>query len=114
MATERSIQSNLTYKQKHEGKLQGVNIISRTLTDDYRYFTEDFKKSVAEQGNANKTGIPARLGHPSFIDSKPTHFIGRYTNFEYHPPGSAGSEGYVTADLILDCLLYTSPSPRDS
>lgn len=83
------------------GIIKNVDIISRRLTDDWRYYDEQFKKDIVTQGNNNELGIKSKLGHPEYENSKPTHFIGRYKNFQYFEP-TDDKDGYVLADLHLD------------
>lgn len=61
-----------------------------------------FLSQIADQGNAQSTGVKARFGHPNMCDDALGTYIGRYKNF------SITGES-VTADLHLDLTAKNSP-----
>lgn len=66
------------------------------------HLDNEFVDKVVEEGNAKKSGLKARFGHPNMCSTALGTFIGRYKNF-YRDGGQA------RADLYLSTGAKTAP-----
>ena len=97
-----------------------------TMDDFMCHKDEGFQKKLTDKANTEAVMIPGGLTpvlqpldrtinkeFKSGLRAKYTHW--RKDEFDRHGPGKvqAPSRGLV-ATWVKDCLLYTSPSPRDS
>lgn len=86
--------------------IKGVVIVKEGKDKVGDYFTKDFLKNLAEQGNSYPQGIKSRFGHPNMCKDSLGTYLGRYKNFRVEPTESGD---VVQADLHLDEVAAKSP-----
>src|SRR5678816_1519100 len=93
-----------------------INIVTYDIVEQTSLASCEFAKGVNEFIKAGFTPIPATLVKPPMVKESKAHLECKV--LEIKPLGAEGGAGNLVICEVLrmhiDCLLYTSPSPRDS
>ena len=97
--------------QRHRLSLHSRTSVSQKLP---RHLEESISKFYADAGRFGKypRSLVGNMGEtPAFFDMVPTKSICKMSSRECVVRTSGNDKKHIT--IVLSCLLYTSPSPRD-
>ena len=80
---------------------------------DENWTSGDWSAAAAQASGTSGSDVPRAASSSASVTEVPRQSRNRQ---EPHPSSSPGSRPYdhLPVDRVRDCLLYTSPSPRDS